>query len=325
MLARFLVFSLAGVALGSLSAQTPQASRRPSVVSPKGWKAPRTPDGVPDLQGLWTNVTITPLQRPANLASKVFFTEAEAQAYEKETVARNNADIRVAADQDVGKAYNDFWWDRGNQVVPTLRTSLIVDPEDGRVPALSDYGKQVQAERAAQRRLRGPADGPESRSLAERCIIWPTGGPPMMPSFYNNNYQIVQGPGYAAIYIEMIHDVRIIPTDGRAHLPPDVRLWMGDPVGHWEGETLVVETTNFTNDSPFNGSTKDMKLIEKFTRVNTDVLMYEFTVNDPAFVRPWTAQIPMSSIEGPLYEYACNEGNYAMEGILAGARREEKQ
>ena len=273
---------------------------------------------------MWTNVTITPLQRPADLATQPFFTETEAQAYEKETVARNNADVRVAADQDVGKAYNDFWWDRGNQVVPTLRTSLIIDPEDGHVPALSDYGKQVQADRANQRRLRGASDGPESRSLAERCIVWPTGGPPMMPSFYNN-YQLVQSPGYVAIYIEMIHDVRLIPTDGRAHLPSNVRLWFGDPVGHWEGETLVVETTNFTNDSPFNGSSKDMKLIEKFKRINKDVLIYEFTVNDPAFVRPWTAQIPMSSIEGPLYEYACNEGNYAMEGILAGARREEKQ
>ncbi len=274
---------------------------------------------------MWTNVTITPLQRPANIATKPFFTEAEAQTYEKETVARNNADVRVAADQDVGKAYNDFWWDRGNQVVPTLRTSLIVDPEDGHVPALSDFGKQLQADRAAQRRLRGAADGPESRSLAERCIVWPTGGPPMMPSFYNNNYQFVQGPGYVAIYIEMIHDVRIIPTDGRAHVPSNIRLWLGDPVGHWDGETLVVETTNFTNDSPFNGSSKDMKLVERFTRINKDVLMYEFTVNDPVFVRPWTAQIPMSSIKDPLYEYACNEGNYAMEGILAGARREEKQ
>ncbi len=323
MLPRITVFAVAGLAL-VLSAQTPKA-RRPSVSSPKGWKAPLTPDGVPDLQGTWTNVTITPLQRPANLATKPFFTEAEAQAYEKETVARNNADVRVAADQDVGKAYNDFWWDRGNQVVPTLRTSLIVDPEDGHVPALSDYGKQLQADRAGQRRLRGAADGPESRSLAERCIVWPTGGPPLMPSFYNNNVQIVQGPGYVGIYSEMIHDVRVVPTDGRAHLPSTVRQWMGDPVGHWEGDTLIVESTNFTSDSPFNGSSKDMKLIEKFKRINQDVLMYEFTVTDPAFVRPWTAQIPMSPSEGALYEYACNEGNYAMEGILAGARREEKQ
>lgn len=324
MLARFFTFMLAGVSLASLLAQTP-APRRPSVTTPKGWKVSRTPDGVPDLQGLWTNITITPLQRPANVAGKAFYTEQEAQAYEKQTVAANNADVRRPAAQDVGQAYNDFWYNRGDQVVPTLRTSLIIDPQDGRVPALTDFGKQLQAERAELRRLRGPADGPESRSLAERCIVWPTGGPPMMPSFYNNNYQFVQGPGFVAIYIEMIHDVRIIPTDGRAHVPASIRLWMGDPVGRWEGDSLVVETTNFTNDSPFNGSSKDMKLIEKFTRVNKDVLMYEFTVTDPAFTRPWTAQIPMSAFEGPLYEYACNEGNYAMEGMLAGARREEKQ
>ncbi len=299
--------------------------RRPSVATPKGWKAPRTPDGVPDLQGLWTNVTVTPLQRPANLANKPFFTEAEAQAFEKETVARNNADVRSTGAADVGTAYNDFWYNRGDQVVPTLRTSLIVDPPDGRVPALTDYGKKLQAERAELRRQRGPADGPESRSLAERCIVWPTGGPPMVPSFYNNNYQIVQGPGYVAIYVEMVHDVRMIPTDGRAHLPSSIRLWMGDPVGHWEGDTLVVETTNFTNDSPFNNSSQDMKLVEKFTRINKDVLMYEFTVNDPVFTKPWTAQLPMTPIEGPLYEYACNEGNRAMEGMLAGAREEEKK
>ncbi len=299
--------------------------RRPSVATPKGWKAPRTPDGVPDLQGLWTNVTVTPLQRPANLANKPFFTEAEAQAFEKETVARNNADVRSTGAADVGTAYNDFWYNRGDQVVPTLRTSLIVDPPDGRVPALTDYGKKLQAERAELRRQRGPADGPESRSLAERCIVWPTGGPPMVPSFYNNNYQIVQGPGYVAIYVEMVHDVRMIPTDGRAHLPSSIRLWMGDPVGHWEGDTLVVETTNFTNDSPFNNSSQDMKLVEKFTRINKDVLMYEFTVNDLVFTKPWTAQLPMTPIEGPLYEYACNEGNRAMEGMLAGAREEEKK
>lgn len=304
-------------------AQTPKP-RRPSMATPKGWKAPRTPDGVPDLQGMWTNVTITPLQRPANLATKAVFTEAEAEAFEKETVARNNADVRTTGASDVANAYNDFWYNRGDQVVPTLRTSLIVDPPDGRIPLLTDYGRKLAAERAEIRRLRGAADGPESRSLAERCIVWPTGGPPMLSSFYNNNYQIVQGPGYVAIYVEMIHDVRMVPTDGRAHVSENVRLWMGDPVGHWEGDTLVVETTNFTNDSPFQGSSKDMKLIEKFTRINNDVLMYEFTVNDPAFTKPWTAQLPMTPIEGPLYEYACNEGNRAMEGMLAGAREEEK-
>lgn len=307
---------VAALAAGWAFAQT--APKRPTTVTPKGWTVPRTPDGVPDFQGVWTNVTITPVQRPANFASKEFLSEAEAQAYERETVARNATD-------SISQSYDNFWFDRGNQIVPTMRTSLIVDPADGRVPALSDYGRQLQQERAAARRERGSADGPESRSLAERCIVWPTGGPPMMPSFYNNNYRIVQGPGYVAIVVEMIHDARIIPTDGRAHLPSDIRLWMGDPVGHWEGDTLVVETTNFTNDAPFNGSSKDMRLIEKFRRVNDGMLMYEFTVNDPAFTRPWTGQVPMTVLNEPIFEYACNEGNYAMEGILAGARQEEKQ
>jgi len=292
----------------------------------KKWTAPRTPDGKPDLQGVWTNVTITPLERPAELAGKPFFTKAEAEQYEKETVSRNNADRRDGpVEADVSRAYNDVWYDRGTHVVPTLRTSLIVDPPDGRVPALTAAAQQRVQERAQYRRLH-PADGPEDRSLAERCIVWPTAGPPLMPSFYNNNYQILQGPGYVMIVVEMIHDVRIIPTDGRPHLPSGVRQWLGDPRGHWEGDTLVVDTTNFTDQTNFRGSGRDLHLTEKFTRVAPDQIMYEFTMDDPAsFVKPWTAQIPMLPAKGPLLEYACNEGNYAMEGMLGGARQEEKK
>ncbi len=309
-------------AAGALFAQS--GPQRISAEAPPGWNLPRTPDGAPDLQGVWTNTTVTPLQRPNNISQAVF-SEQEAQAFEREMVARNNADVRGAtAQQDVGTAYNAFWYDRGNLVVPTLRTSLIIDPPDGKVPALSAAGEEWRTKRFAERREHGPADGPESRSLAERCIVWPNGGPPMVPSFYNNNYQIQQGPGYVAILIEMIHDVRIIPTDGRAHAPANMRFWMGDPVGHWEGDTLVVETTNFTDETSYQGSGPEMKLVEKFRRVNDDVLMYEFTVNDPNFTRPWTAQIPMTPAEGAIYEYACNEGNEAMAGMLAGARAEEK-
>ena len=287
---------------------------------------PKLADGTPDLQGFWTNVTISPLERPADLAGKQFFTPQEAAAYEKETVTRNNADRRDGAgtDADVGKAYNDFWWDRGTKVVPTLRTSLIVDPPDGRIPALTPEAQKRRADvRAA---LVGHAnDGPEKRALSERCILWPTAGPPMLPSFYNNNYQIVQGPGYVMILIEMIHDVRIIPTDGRPHLPASVRLWMGDPRGHWEGNTLVVETTNFSSKADFHGSDQNMKLIERFTRTGPNALMYEFTVNDPtAFTKSFSGQIPMYPAQGPIMEYACNEGNYAMTGMLGGARAEEK-
>ncbi len=293
--------------------------------SEKKWTPPRTLDGKPDLEGIWTNVTLTPLERPPELGNKQFFTPAEAAQYEKETIQRNNADRRDGpAEADVSRAYNDFWWDRGTKVVPTLRTSLIVNPADGRIPALTAEAQEKAAARARERREH-PADGPEDRSLSERCILWPTAGPPMLPSFYNNNYQIVQGPDYVEVLVEMIHDVRVIPTDGRPHLPATVRQWMGDPQGHWEGNTLVVDTTNFTDKTNFRGADDKLHLIERFTRTGPDSMLYEFTVDDPsAFVKPWTAQIPMARAKGPILEYACNEGNYAMKGILAGARAEEK-
>src|SRR5579862_6257449 len=195
----------------------------------KVYTPPRTPDGHPDFQGVWTNVTVTPLERPADLKDKAFFTPQEAAAFEKQVVERNNADRRDGgAEADVGRAYNDAWYDRGTKVVKTLRTSLVVDPPDGRIPAMLPEALKRQQERLALSRGH-QFDGPENRSLSERCLIWPTLGPPMLPSFYNNNYQIVQGPGYVAILVEMVHDVRIIRTDGSPHLPSSVRLWMGDP------------------------------------------------------------------------------------------------
>jgi hypothetical protein len=290
----------------------------------KTYTAPRAPDGKPDLQGIWTNVTITPLERPRELADKTFFTEQEALQYEKQVREQNNADRREGGAQaDLGRAYNDFWYDRGTKVVGNRRTSLIVDPPDGKVPALTPDAQKRQAERAAVGRGH-QFDGPENRALTERCLVWPTAGPPMMPSFYNNNYQIVQGPGYVMILVEMVHDVRIIPTDGRPHLPANIRQWFGDSRGHWEGDTLVVETTNFTDKSSFRGSDENMKLIEKFMRTGPDTILYEFTVNDPTvFTKPWTAQVPMNKMQGPIIEYACHEGNYAMSGMLAGARADE--
>jgi hypothetical protein len=295
------------------------------IAQTKPYTALKTADGKPDLQGVWTNVTVTPLERPQNLADKAFFTPAEAAAFEKQVVERNNADRRDGGPEaDVGRAYNDAWYDRGTRVVKTLRTSLVVDPPDGHVPATLPEAVKRQQDRLAQNRGH-QFDGPESRSLAERCLIWPTLGPPMLPSFYNNNYQIVQGPGYVAIVVEMIHDVRMIPTDGRPHLPSNVRLWMGDPRGHWEGNTLVVDTTNFTNKTAFRGSSENLHLIEKFTRTAPDTLMYEVTVEDPStWARPWKIEIPMRKTNDPIFEYACHEGNYAMEGMLAGARAEEK-
>ena len=196
---------------------------------------------------------------------------------------------------------------------------------DGRIPALTPEAQKRQADRAAAGRGH-QFDGPENRALTERCLVWPTAGPPMLPSFYNNNYQIVQAPGYVMILVEMVHDVRVIPTDGRPHLPSDVRQWFGDSRGHWEGDTLVVETTNFSDKNSFRGSDENMKLIEKFSRTGPDTILYEFTINDStAFAKPWTAHIPMNRMPGPIIEYACHEGNYAMSGMLAGARSEEQK
>jgi hypothetical protein len=293
--------------------------------SGKTWTPPRTPDGQPDLQGIWTNVTITPLERPAEFAGKAFMTKAEAAEYEKRILANNNADRRDGgAEADVGRAYNDAWYDRGTTVVSTLRTSLVIDPPDGRIPPLTpERQKDMAALRQAA--VGHSTDGPENRLLQERCLLWPTAGPPMMPSFYNNNYQIVEAPGYVMILVEMIHDARIIPLDNRPHLPAGVEQWMGDSRGHWEGNTLVVETTNFTDKTRFRGADQNMRLTERFTRVDPETIQYEFTVNDPtAFTRPWTVQIPMKRSEGPIFEYACHEGNYAMTDVLAGARAEEK-
>jgi hypothetical protein len=304
-------------------AALPLAAQVPST---KTWVEPRTPDGKPDLQGVWTSATLTPLERPADLGNKQFFTKEEAVQWTKQFLQTNNRDRRDgSAQDDVGRAYNEFWFSRGDAVVPTLRTSLIIDPPDGKIPALTPDGRQRAAARAEAQRLH-PADGPEDRSLAERCIVWPVAGPPMIPGGYNNNYQIVQGPGYVTIVVEMIHDVRTIPTDGRPHLPATVRQWMGDPRGHWEGDTLVVDTTNFTDKTNFRGSGENLHLVERFTRTAPGQLKYEFTVNDPAsFTRPWTAQIPMAKTDGPLFEYACHEGNYGMEGILRGARKQERE
>jgi hypothetical protein len=297
------------------------------IPNPAAAQAPlRTPDGKPDLQGTWSFATVTPMERPANLAGKEFFTEQEAAAYEKEVVERNNKDRRDGpAESDVSRAYNDFWWDSGTKVVKTRRTSLVIDPKDGRIPPMLPAARERQQERQAATRDH-EFDGPENRPLPERCLILQGAGPPITPTAYNNNVQITQGEGYVALLIEMGHEARIIPTDGRPHLPPDVRLWKGDSRGHWEGDTLVVETANFSNKNSFRGSSENMKLIERFRRADADTLIYQFTVEDPdTWARPWTVEIPVTKSQGRLFEYACHEGNYGMAGALAGARAEEKE
>ena len=291
-----------------------------------GAQALRTRDGQPDLQGIWSFATITPLERPANLAGKEFFTEQEAVEYEKQTRERNDKDRRDGpAEADVGRAYNDFWWDPGTKVVKTRRTSLVIDPKDGRIPPMTAAARERQTERQAANREH-EFDGPENRPLPERCLILQGAGPPITPTAYNNYTQIVQGPGYVAINIEMGHEVRIIPLDGRPHLAGNIRQWKGDSRGHWEGDTLVVETTNLSNQSPFRGSSENMKLTERFRRLDANTLLYQFTVDDPAtWTKPWTVEIPITKTSGPVFEYACHEGNYGMLGALAGARAEEKR
>jgi len=293
---------------------------------------PRTADGRPDLQGIWDYRTITPLQRPRELGTKEFFTDKEAAEFEKGENQRQNRDL---IDPEKGGAlypaggvvpYNEFWYDRGTKIVGTRRTSLIVDPPDGRLPAWTAEGqKRADLRAAAQRddQLGHPhADSWEERSLQERCILGSNAGPPMIPGPYNNNVQLVLTPEYAVILNEMVHDARVIPLDGRPH--GTTREWKGDARGHWEGDTLVIDSTNFKRATTLEGSTANMHLIERFTRTG-NTLLYEFTVDDPTtWTKPWTAVVPMSKTDDPIYEYACHEGNYAIAGILAGARAAEK-
>ena len=285
------------------------------------WTSPRTPWGDPDLQGLWSNTTTTPLERPVSLAGKPALTDRE----------RVELDERAAQSQDRRPppgntgAYNSFWLEGGKA---STRTSLVVDPADGRLPYTPEGRKRADAYLATIIG-NGTSDSWEDRNVYERCI---TRGLPgaMMPGFYNHNYHILQTPGYVVLLVEMIHDARIIPLDGRAHLNQPIRQWLGDSRGRWEGKTLVVETTNFTdkvNDRGLTvfGTGKNVQLVERFTRVDADTIDYQFTVDDAAaFTRPWTAAIPMSKIRGPVFEYACHEGNYGLQNILNGARLQEK-
>jgi hypothetical protein len=287
------------------------------------WTPLRTAWGEPDLQGIWDFATITPLERPKELAGKEVLTEEEAAEFEHRTLEQRNPDRRDGGSQaDVGRAYNQFWWDYGTKIVGTRRTSLIVDPSDGRIPPLTPEGQQRAAARAEARQR--PATGPEDRNLWERCLMGANAGPPMAPGPYNNVVQLFQAPGYVIILNEMINDARIVPLDGRPHLPSSIRLWKGDSRGRWEGETLVVNTQNFREDANFRGASAKMRLVERFTRVAADTLLYEFTVEDPGtWTRPWSAAIPMTKTEGPIFEYACHEGNYGMVNMLSGARAEE--
>ena len=335
--------TIAVASLTPVTAQAPAAKANAQAKAASGYVAPRTPDGQPDLQGIWSSATITPMERPAEFASKEFLTPAEVVEYERVMRERMNMDNRkVDRDTDVARAYNDVWWDRGTKAVKTRRTSLVVDPPNGKIPARTPEAQaRLNARMEAQRQkcktaacsegTLSSADGPEERPPGERCIVWGTSVPPMQPSAYNNNYQIFQTAGYVAILIEMIHDVRIIPLDGRPHLPSKITTWMGDSRGHWEGDTLVVETTNFNGqaakeyETSFKNASKNFRLVERFTRTDAETLTYRYTVEDPqTFTRPFTVEIPLWRSREPIFEYACHEGNYGMTGLLEGAREMEK-
>ncbi len=301
----------------------------------KSYTAPRTPDGHPDLQGVWTNGTLTPLQRPAELAAKEFFTPEEAAAYEKRALDQGDADKvegpRGAADL-ARRAYNQAFNDRGTHIVNSHRTSLVVDPADGRIPALTAEAQKVY-DQTDHNFNNLPANDPEDRLLTERCILFGATGPPMLPEPYNNNYQILQSPGLVSILSEMNHDIRVVPTDGSAHVPAAVREWKGDPRGHWEGDTLVVDSTNFkfNNVSRFGVayltgmSDQNLHVVERFTRIGPGTIRYRATVDDPTiYTKPWTVELFLNRRTEPIYEYACHEGNYGMVGILSGARAKER-
>jgi hypothetical protein len=300
----------------------------------KNWTAPRTADGHPDLQGTWTNATITPLERPKQFEGKATVSDAEAKVYEKadadefkkEDGASDGPLLSAFGSSGVG-GYNALFIDHGAELAlvdGVKHTALIIDPPDGKVPALTPEARQRIS---AMMRSFSNYDSVKARPLSERCIVGfgSTSGPPMLPVLYNNTYQIVQTPEYVMILVEMIHDARIIRING-THPPSHVRQWFGDSIGHWEGDTLVVDTTNFNDKNTFRGSSENLHVIERFTRTGPGTVLYKATVNDPAtFTKDWTLEYPFVATTGPIYEYACHEGNYAMTDILGGAREMEKK
>ena len=304
------------------------------------------PWGDPDLQGVWDYRTITPLERPGDQADKEFLTEEEAAGLEQDILERNarlltrSPEATSASDQVDRREdgtpgfYNNFWLDRGTTAVGTRRTSLVVDPPDGRLPQLTLEAQRgadsAEAQRIAEvRRGARPAQSWTDLDAGDRCIQHAKAGPPISVGGYNNNVQVFQAPGYVALLNEQNHDVRIIPLDGRPHVGSQISQWMGDSRGRWEGETLVVETVQFNGKHdqigrPLLSTGENLSLVERFTRTDPDVLLYEFTVTDPTiWVSPWAVELPMKRNPDLIYEFACHEGNYGLYNIMAGSRTEE--
>ena len=311
------------LALAMIATVSGQTTSRP---------AARTADGHPDLQGIWTNATLTPMERPAAFAGKITLSDAEAAAYEKQQTdelkagdGKSDSDFHRRAGSGETGGYNALFIDRGSELARVdgvKRTSLVIDPPDGRIPPLT---AEARTRLASIRR--GGTDSVKDRPLSERCLMsfGSSSGPPMLPVLYNNNYQIVQTPGAVMILVEMIHDARIIRMNS-AHAPASVRQWLGDSVGHWEGDTLVVDTTNFNENISFRGSSRNLHVIERFTRVDANTLLYKTTIDDPTtFSKSWTIEYPFRATSDSIYEYACHEGNYSIVDILGGARKLERE
>jgi hypothetical protein len=287
----------------------------------------------PSLEGIWNSASLTPFQRPVELGAKEFYTEQEATVYEKNKAQEVNRDRRDGGQEaDIARAYNELFFDRGTKLARTRRTSMIIDPPDGRVPPMTPEARKkfqaIQEKFAAH-----PADGPEDRPLPDRCLMFSQSGPPMIPGNYNDLYQIVQTPEYISILAEMGNQARVIPLDGSAHLPQNVQEWMGDSRGHWEGNTLVVETTNFRIGDrsrfgvQYEGMTdKNLHITERFTRTSPDSILYRATIDDPTvYTKPWTMEVSLEKSEGPVFEFACHEGNRGLAGVLAGERAQERR
>jgi hypothetical protein len=324
-----LAATIAGLGLAQVpvTAQAP-ASKSTSVA--KAWTPPRTPDGKPDLQGVYANATLTPLERPKSLGAKEFYTDQEFGELMKriqQGIVPEEADLGNAAPQDVRYDLSLYGFDLTKAtLVSNKRTSLIVGPE-GRVPPMLPEARKRNAERAAKNKGH-EFDSYENRPLQERCILMAQERIPMLPGAADNNLlQIVEGPGYVVLLHEIDHSTRVIPTDGRPHISQSIREYQGDSVGHWEGNTLVVDTTNFTDLTAFRGSGEKLHLVERFSRPDEKTLLYQFTVEDPAtWDKPWSAEIPMAKAQGPVYEWACHEGNLdEFVTILRGARVSEAE
>ncbi|HKE85838.1 MAG TPA: hypothetical protein VKB50_18890 [Vicinamibacterales bacterium] len=325
------VIAIAMAATSSVAGQSaplekPRAVAK-AVAPTKAYTPPKTPDGQPDLQGFWTNSTYVPLERPNNV-TKEFYTKEEAEAAMKRAAERESEQTEPGTTADVHYDFTQFGLDRSQSTFATsFRTSQVYDPPDGKVPPMTAEGqKRVQERNAARKTAGGQYDDVKNMPIGSRCIIMGGAGPPLQNAGYNANYQIVQGAGYVMILTEMIHDARIIPIDNRPAPPSGVRQWTGISRGHYEGNTLVVETTNFNGKNPFRNGSENMKVIERFTRVADDAIEYKFTIDDPStWTRAWSAELPLVKTGGPIFEFACHESNFGIANILAGAREDEKK